>query len=55
MWKKNGQGKFRGNNRENFKIKNKKFPIKVECFIYLNFGFFKKNLIISFVVIALRV
>lgn len=41
MWKENGEGKFRGNNRENFKIKKKIQPKEV-CFIYLfKFLFFK--------------
>lgn len=41
MWKENGEGKFRGNNRENFKIKKKFSPKRSVLFIYLNFCFLK--------------
>lgn len=39
MWKENGEGKFRGNNRENFKIKKKKISPK-RCVLF-KFLFFK--------------
>lgn len=39
MWKENGEGKFRGNNRENFKIKKKKSAQR--GVFYLSFCFLK--------------
>lgn len=37
MWKENGEGKFRGNNRENFKIKKKISPKRCVLFKFLFF------------------